>query len=238
MFRSLSERPWMASVSVAAAAISVAAMANAAEPLSEDTYNRCRAISDDRARLLCFEALTPPDPQKAPAPVPTAPHGAEGIPDVPPGLPSESESGSSSTAIAGKWRLVHTADPRAGRERKDIVSIMTPAELSGSDTDFAGLGLRCAGADFEVLIFLLSPLRLQARPAITIDGRSLQGNVVSPGTAILLSKDASDLARQQWLALPNLSVEVENDSTKIHGFISLDGFNTALQRLMETCSTR
>jgi hypothetical protein len=152
---------------------------------------------------------------------------------------SGSQTGPSSIPVAGKWRLVRTPDPRAGREGKDIVSIMATAELSGSDVDFAGLNLRCADPDFEVLIFLLSPLRPQARPAIAINGKSFYGNVVSPGTVILLPREASDLARDQWRSFPNLSIEVvEDDGTKTHGLISLEGFNTALQTLMGTCLTR
>ena len=238
MARALSKRPWIGPVFVAAAAVSMTAMANAAGPLSEENYNRCRAISDDRARLLCFENLTSPHPQSAPSPGPVAPHGAEASPDTVPGSMSEPQTGSSSIAVAGKWRLVRTPDPRAGRDGKDVVSIMATAELSGSDIDFAGLNLRCADSDFDVLIFLLSPLRPQEQPAIAINGKRFHGNVVSPGTAILLPREASNLAREQWRSLPNLSIEVEDDGTKTHGLISLEGFNTALQSLVGNCLAR
>jgi len=118
MSRALSKRPWIGPISVAAAAVSVTAIANAAGPISEDNYNRCRAISDERARLLCFENLTSPHPQKTPSPVPVVPHGAEDTPDIPPGSISGSQTGPSSIPVAGKWRLVRTPDPRAGREGK------------------------------------------------------------------------------------------------------------------------
>ena len=240
MSRTLSKCPWIGPISVAAATVCVTVMANAAGPISEDSYDRCRAISDDRARLLCFENLTSPGPQNTPSPGPVVPHGAEKTPDNPPGSLSGSQPGPgpSSIPVAGKWRLVRTPDPRAGREGKDIVSIMATAELSGSDIDFAGLNLRCADPDFEVLVFLLSPLRPQAQPAIAINGEKFHGNVVSPGTAILLPREVSDLAREQWRSFPKLSVEVEDDGTKTHGLISLEGFNTALQTLVGNCSTR
>ena len=238
MSRALSKRPWIGPISVAAAAVSVTAMASAAGLISEDNYDRCRAISDERARLLCFEDLTSPHPQNTPSPVPVVPNGAEKTPDIPPGSIPGSQTGPSSIPVAGKWRLLRTPDPRDGREGKDVVSIMATAEFSGSDIDFAGLNLRCAGPDFEVLIFLLSPLRPQAQPAVVINGKSFHGNVVSPGTAILLPREASDLAREQWRSFPNLSVEVEDDGTKTHGLISLEGFNTALQTLVGTCATR
>jgi len=238
MPRALSKHPWIGRIFVVAAAVSVPAMANAAGPISEDNYNRCQAISDDAARLHCFENLTSPHPQNPPSPVPVVPQGAEKIPDIPPGSLFGSQTGPSSIPVAGKWRLLRTPDPRAGREGKDVVSIMATAELSESDIDFAGLNLRCADSDFEVFIFLLTPLRPQAQPAIVINGKRFQGHVVSPGTAILLPKEASDLAREQWRSFPNLSVEVEDDGTKTHGLISLEGFNTALQALVGTCSTR
>ena len=161
-------------------------MANAAGMLNEDNYNRCRAISDEKARLLCFENLT--SPQQAPSPGPAAPNGAEGKPDIAPGSISDSKAGPSSTPVGGKWRLVRTPDPRAGRERKDIVSIMTTAELSDSDIDLAGLDLRCGDPDFQVLVFLLSPLRPQAQPKVTINDKKFSGSVISPGTAIQLPK--------------------------------------------------
>jgi hypothetical protein len=115
---------------------------------------------------------------------------------------------------------------------------MATAELAGSDIDFAGLDLRCSGQDFDILIFLVNPLPPRARPAIAINSEKFQGSVILPGTAILLPRTASALAQEQWRTLPSLSIEVEDDGTKTHGFVSLEGFNTALQTLMGTCSTR
>ncbi len=209
-------------------------MANAASPISEDSYNRCRAIADERARLLCFENLTAPPPQ--PSPAPDSPDAGKSKPNLLPD--SDFQSRPSSAPVAGKWRLVHTPAPRASQERKDIVSIMTTAELSGSDIDFAGLDLRCADPDFEVLVFLISPLPPQARPDVTINGKKLSGEALSPGTAIRLPREASELARERWPSLPSLSIQVENEGTKVQGIISLEGFSTALQTLVETCAAR
>ena len=236
MSRALSKRPWIGPIFVLAAAVSASGMANAAGPISADAYDRCRAISDDKARLLCFENLTSPQPQSPPSPVPLVPQdGAEKAPDMPQGSLFGSQPGPSSLPVAGKWRLVRTPDPREG---KDVISIMATAELSGSDIDFAGLDLRCAYQDFDILIILISPLPLRARPAIAINSKKFQGSVVLPGTAILLPREASALAQEQWRSLPSLSIEVEDDGTKTHGLVSLEGFNTALQTLMGTCLTR
>lgn len=238
MSHRLANHPGIGPIFALAIAVNAAATANAAGPIDEDSFNRCRAISDDRDRLLCFENLTSPPPQKTPPSAPAVPHGAENVPDIPPGSISGSQAAPSSIPLGGKWRLVRIPDPRAGREGKEVVSLMATGELSGSDIDFAGLSFRCADPDFEVLIFLISPLRPQARPTIAINGKRLHGSVVAPGTAILLPKEASDLAREQWRALPNLSIEVEEDGAKTRGLVSLEGFNTALQTLMETCVTQ
>jgi hypothetical protein len=226
MSRALSKRSWIGPIFVLAAAVSASGMTNAAGPISADAYDRCRAISDDKARLHCFENLTSPQLQIAPSPAPLVPDdGAEKTPDMPPGSIFGSQTGPSSLPVAGKWRLVRTPD-------------MATAELSGSDIDFAGLDLRCADQDFDILIFLINPLPLRARPAIAINSKKFQGSVVLPGTAILLPRETSALAQEQWRSLPSLSIEVEDDGTKTHGLVSLEGFNTALQTLMGTCLTR
>jgi hypothetical protein len=235
MFRAMSKRPWLGPIFVMAAAMNATGMANAAGPISEDAYDHCRAISDDKARLRCFENLASQPPQTAPPPAQVAPSGSPKNSDLPQDSTHGSQIAPSSFPIAGKWRLVRTPNPREGR---DVVSIMATAELSGSDLNFAGLDVRCVDQDYEILVFLIRPLRLRAQPAISMNGHTFQGSVVSPGTLILLPRAASVLAKEQWLSLPSLSVDIEDDGAKTHGLVSLDGFGTALQTLVATCSTR
>ena len=83
MFSAMSKRPWMGPIFVMAAAMNATGMANAAGPISEDAYDRCRAISDDKARLHCFENLTAQPPQAAPSPAQVAPFDSPKIPDIP-----------------------------------------------------------------------------------------------------------------------------------------------------------
>jgi hypothetical protein len=219
---------------VAAVAVTAKGTARAAEPISQDAYDRCRAIPDDQARLHCFEGLTSPPLQNTPPSVLPAPIGPLETPDAPelPGFAAP--AGPPSQAVAGKWRLVHTPNPV---EKRDVVSIMATAELE-SDVDFAGLNLRCAGPDFEVLVFLIPPLPPRAQPTVAINGKTFQGAVVSPGTAILLPKAASILAKEQWRSLQNLSIDVEAEREKTHGVVSLEGFDKALQSLTTSCLTR
>ena len=235
MFRARSTHPWLGPIVVVVALATCAARtANAEGPISADAYDRCRAISDDKARLHCFESLTSPPPQTAPSPTQVVPPGSEKIPDLPPDLSFGSQTAPSSLPIAGKWRLVRTPNPRDGQ---NVVSIMATAELAGSDVDFAGLNLRCADQDFEILVFLIRPLPPRARPAISVNGNTFQGSVVAPGTAILLPRTAAILAKEQWRSLPSLAIDVEDDGTKTHGLVSLNGFATALQTLTAACLT-
>jgi hypothetical protein len=235
MYRALSKHLWIGPIFVVAATIRVTGMANAEGPISSDAYERCRTISDDKARLHCFENLTSPRPQNPSSPAEAVPFGSQKMPNLPPDPTFGSQTVSTSLPIAGKWRLVRTPNPREGQ---DIVSIMATAELSGSDIDFAGLNLRCADQNFQVLVFLVRPLPPRARPTISMNGKTFEGSVVPPGTAVLLPKTASVLAREQWQSLPSLAIEVEDDGTKTHGLVSLTGFANALQTLFASCSTR
>jgi hypothetical protein len=221
-----------------ATAAALPGAATAAEPISQEAYDHCRAIPDDQARLRCFESLTSRPAEPRPPSALALPLPAEGpleVPQdpqfpgfaVPPTPPSQS--------IAGKWRLVHTPNPA---EKHDVVSIMATGELADSDVDFAGLDLRCAEPDFEVLVFLIPPLPPRTQPIVAINGKTFQGMVVSPGTAILLPKAASVIAQEQWRSLPSLSVDVEAEGTKTHGLVSLEGFDKALQSLTTNCLTR
>jgi hypothetical protein len=214
---------------VVAAGISTATPANAAERISEEAYDRCRSISDDRDRLHCFENLTI-RPGDAGAAV-SAPVAPQNQPDAPPGDP-RSPSGPFSQSVAGKWRLVRTNNPA---ERRDVISIMATGELAESDIEFAGLNLRCATPDFEVLVFLISPLPPSARPIVSLDGAAFPATVLLPGTAMLLSQTATLLAKERWKSRAPVTIDIDNSGTKIHGVISLDGFDKALQTLSATC---
>jgi len=216
-------------------AMIVTDVAIAAGPINQDAYDRCRAIVDDQARLRCFEGLTAEQPETTPAPRPGAPSGAQELPDSPEMSVFGPKTGPASLPVAGKWRLVRTRNPV---ERHDVVSIMATAELATSDVDFAGLNLRCAEPDFEIMVFLIPPLPPQARPMVTLNGKTFQGTVVSPFTAILLPRAASVLAKEQWKSQQNVSIDVVDDGTKTHGLVSLEGFDKALQTLTNSCLSR
>lgn len=204
----------------------VCAGAAGAAGLSESAFNQCRAIVDDAARLRCFESIT-----AEPAP----PAGAAPLPS-PPAAPGAGAA-TISTPSMGKWRLVRTPHPQGG---KDAVSIMHPAELSGSDPDFAGLMLRCGEADVEVLIAVINPYPLRAHPHVTVQdeasSHAFDSSVAPPGALVLLPPEATALARSTWLSAPQITAAVEDgDHAAIKGTVRLDGLKTALGTLVANC---
>jgi hypothetical protein len=192
----------------------------------DSNFEHCRAISDDAARLRCYEAATS-NPAKAPLP-----HNPRPAPAPAPGPGT------------GLWRLVRTPNPLGGR---DAVSVMKTANVTRSDIDLAGLMLRCGEGNIEVLVVLIRPLPPRAHPKVTVTVASrtteFTASVVPPGAEVLLPQEATFLASGPWQAAPELSVEVgavegDDQPSPTKGVISLAGLGTALPRLQANCPSR
>jgi hypothetical protein len=170
----------------------------------------CRAIEDNAARLRCFENATS-------------------------GLPGNRRPPAAAGSMEG-WRLVRTPNPAGGN---DAVSIMHTADLLRSDPDLAGLMIRCGEAGNEVLIALISPFPLRARPQVVLGGTSagtrLEAKVAPPGAVILLPGEATALASGPWQSLAELQLEITNEGTAIRGVVTLKGLAAALQVLAANC---
>jgi hypothetical protein len=185
------------------------------QPRPDANFERCRSISDDAARLRCYEAETV---QPSSRPPPTA-----------------------GPATAGPWPLVKTPNPAGGR---DAVSVLKTADITKSDIDFAGLMLRCGERNIEVLAVLVRPLPPRAHPrvAVTTGGKTIDftASVVPPGAEVLLPPEATALASGPWQTAFELPVEVgaaEGDDrpSPIRGVISLAGLGAALAQLQASC---
>jgi hypothetical protein len=178
-------------------------------------FARCRAITEDAARLRCFESAA-----SKPA-TPAAPQ------TLGPG--------------AGAWRLVRTKNPDGG---KDAVSIMQTANMAKSDLDLAGLMLRCGETGIKFLLVLVEPLPPRAHPKVTVSaaGRSAEfiARIVPPGAALLLPQEATELASGPWSAASELAVQIDpgqnhGESTAIRGTIPLTSLGGALPVLTANC---
>ncbi len=178
----------------------------------DGSLEHCRAVTDDAARLRCYEAATKPSTNAIPQ-------------TLGPG--------------AGTWRLVRTRNPGGGQE---AVSIMQTADITKSDIDLAGMMLRCGESGVEVLLVLVRPLPPRAHPKVTVSAAGkraeLNATVVPPGAAILLPKEASTLASGPWQAAPELAVQIdarESELNTVRGVVPLTGLGVALSGLRANC---
>ena len=139
-----------------------------------------------------------------------------------------------SSELPDGWRLLRTHSPTGGA---DAVSIIHPADTSQSDLDLVGLMIRCGENDPEVLIAILSALPAHSRPQVTVGspGRQFESIVTSPGTLLLLPKDATDLVRKEWQNQQDLSIQIDDGKSNIRGVIKLAGLATAFKTLQANC---
>jgi hypothetical protein len=141
--------------------------------------------------------------------------------------------------LTGGWHLVRTRHPQGG---PDAVSIMHTADISKSDLDLAGLMLRCGDGGTEILVVLIRPFPLRARPKVAF-GKSgsethFDTSVVAPGTAILLPQDAATLVNGPWRSLSELFIQVDDEQVSIRGVVALTGLKSAFDMLMTNCRVR
>ncbi len=137
---------------------------------------------------------------------------------------------------AAEWHLVRTRNPQGGA---DAVSIMHTANTSKSDIDLAGLMIRCAEGGPEIVIVLVRPLPLRTRPRVELgkagNETSFEATVASPGTAIVLPKDATALVNGNWQALSEVVIRVDDDKDAIRGIVPLSGLASAFKTLLASC---
>jgi hypothetical protein len=141
------------------------------------------------------------------------------------------------TQSVGGWRLVHAENPQGG---KASFAITRSADISKSDTDLAGLMIRCGSDRYEVLVVLLVSFSPRTRPLVNIavGGKelSLEATVVTPFTALLLPHQARELIDEAALAQEReLSVDVGGAQNTVHGAIPLDRLSAGLDLLNASC---
>jgi hypothetical protein len=212
------------------AVLSMIGTAFAQSPDPQASLQRCRTIADDAARLRCFEEAISKPSSPPVTNSPTPPPGPKPGQRPGPGI--------------GTWRLVRTPNPSTGA---DTVSIMRTADIVKSDIDLAGLMLRCAQRNFEVIVVLVRPLPPRAHPKVTVGtGASsveFTATVVPPGAEVLLPADANALASGPWQTAPELSVQIDSvdgdePPASVHGIIPLAGLGDAIPLLLSNCPSQ
>jgi len=206
-------RCWVLLALISSGILSCAGNATA-QNASNDNLARCRIMTDDAARLRCFEEVTKP--------------ATNAVPQTPP-----------ATSTPATWRLVRTPNPGGG---KDAVSIMKTADTTKSDLDLAGLMVRCGETGLETLVVLVTPLPPRAHPSVTASTGSQSSNftatVVPPGAELLLPKEATALTTGPWTTAAELSLEMKSDDEQVKGTIPLAGLGASLTLLAANCRQR
>lgn len=170
----------------------------------------CSSITDPEARLRCYDRLT----------TPAAP-------------PKQSDSLDNQST--GRWRLVRTPGP----EGHESVSMLRPADTLRSDPGLAGLALHCGKKGAEMLIIVVEPFRPRSHPKVKIDAAEktalFDASVLPSGAILQLPNGAIDLAKSQQQSEPALTIELQDDKTKIRGVVPIDGLDAALHSLGANC---
>jgi hypothetical protein len=181
--------------------------------LAEDTdaFARCKTITDDAARLRCFESAA----------------DAHGTPPAPP-LPAASD-----------WRLIRSHDPRGGPDAVAIMRTadMARSDLGFAGLMFR-CGEK--SLEVVIVTTEPYPPRARATVKILAGGQTVafDATVVPPFSALLLPAEAAALADGPWQALTQLAIEIDHDQTTVHGTVQLTGLASALATLRASCPAR
>jgi len=178
---------------------------------TSDPLERCKSISDQLARLRCYEDAASSPKQRA-------------RPD---------------SASPGTWRLVRTPNPRGGSDAVSIMQTADLSRsdigLAGlilrcSERSFEVL---------IVLLEPAQP-RARPQVKLTTSGSTvvLTATVVSPGAALALPNEAVALVNGPWRLAPELALEVNDGDKVIRGVVALEGLVPALAMLMSNCPSR
>ena len=187
-----------------------ACLAGTTAVLSQDDFERCKAIAAAQARLDCLKGLLQ--------------QPSSGTPTV--------ESGGSEAL----WQLVRTPRPNT----TDAVAVMRTAETAQSDPDLAGLMIRCQEKGrLEVLLALVRPVPPRSKRDVTVNlGSSetvLRAEALPTGMALLLPIDATTFTIGPWRDLKQLTVRIIDPEGDIRGVVSLEGIRPAMARLAAGC---
>jgi hypothetical protein len=152
-------------------------------------------------------------------------------------LPESSTDASSTEDGAAAWRLIRTSGPNAAA---DALAIMRTADTSRSDSDLAGLMIRCREKPgLEVVLALVRPLPPRSKRDVVVNSGTteavLHAESSSAGTAVVLPIDATAFTTGPFRELKRLSVRINDPEGEIRGVVPLDGVGPAIVRLSTNC---
>jgi hypothetical protein len=152
--------------------------------------------------------------------------------EAPAPVPQPPQSG-----VLSGWKMIRSPDPRGGPEAVGMIRI---ADFARSDPDFAGMMLRCARTELEVLAVVVRPRPPRAKPRVSVqvghDRTVFEASVVPPGASLLLPEPAPALARGAWQSGSEARVSIEHNGEKVEGFVPLGGLGAALPHLLSSCT--
>jgi hypothetical protein len=151
-------------------------------------------------------------------------------------VPAQFSPGPPDGAAVEGWRLVRTPGP----DKAEIVSIMRTADIMQSDAEFAGIMIRCRPkSGLQIAFAVIAPFHPRSRPKITVainrTSMQFEAEVIPPGSLVALPNEAEVLAKGAWQSAKELSVDIEGDSAKIHGVVSLENLSGAVAQLQASC---
>jgi hypothetical protein len=198
-----------AMISLAAAGCPSFGRAEVDNPVS---FERCKSLTDQAARLRCFEEMAG---SRAPRAKPD-------------------------TASVSGWRLVRTPNPRGGPDAVSIMHTAEPSR-SDIDLAGLMLRCGDSGFDVLIVLLQPFPPRAHPKVKLTTRGTTVElvATVLPPGAALVLPSEATALASGPWQSATELALEVvDNNAAAIHGVVSLRGLAPAVALLRANCPVR
>jgi hypothetical protein len=182
-----------------------------AAPQGGDTsrsFEKCRVITNDQARLNCLKNLLPKDPMD----------------------PSASQA-------RDLWPLVRTPHPHGGTEAVAIMRTADTARSDPDLAGLMIRCKENPGLEVLLALVRPIPPRSKRDVVVGLGSIQpvLQAEASTTGTALILPIEATVFTTGPWRELKELSVSIKDPEAAISGVIRLDGLAPAMAKLSASC---
>lgn len=174
--------------------------------ISKD-FEKCKVISDDRARLNCLKNLIP------------------------------SASSEAAPATADSWPLIRTPNPKGGPDAVAIMRMANTTQSDPDLAGLMIRCAEKQGLEVVLALVRPFPPRAKADVVVTSGTASsvLHAQASSVGTALVLPIEATAFTTGPWQGWKELAVTIKHPEAEIHGTIPLDGAAPAIAKLSASC---